>query len=153
MTDKLPEMTLRPIGFVRNDVKEKPAIDFKWEGLVSELIMDKDLTEALEGLEEFSHIIVLFWFHKVGVTGDLPPKTHPRGDPNKPLVGRFATRSPHRPNPIGKATVRLLERRGNILKVAGLDALDGTPVIDIKPYMPRSDAATNVKVPSWVVNL
>ncbi|MBI2832001.1 MAG: tRNA (N6-threonylcarbamoyladenosine(37)-N6)-methyltransferase TrmO [Chloroflexi bacterium] len=152
MPEKPLELTLRPIGFVRNEVREKPAIDFKWENLVSELVIDRSLTESLDGLEDFSHIIVLFWFHKVSIDGELPPKTHPKGDPNKPLVGRFATRSPHRPNPIGKATVRLLERRGNVLKVAGLDALDGTPVLDVKPYIPRSDSATGVRVPSWVVN-
>ena len=66
-------------------------------------------------------------------------------------MGVFATRSPDRPNPIGKATVRLLQRQGNILMVEGLDAIDGTPVIDIKPYIPGYDSVENAKAPSWVV--
>lgn len=152
MTDKTAEMTVRPIGFVRNDAKEKPPIEYKWDDTVSEIVIDRGLSEALDGLEDFSHIVVLFRFDRAIVTGDLPPKTHPRGDPNKPLVGRFATRSPHRPNSIGMTTVRLLERRGNILKVKGLDALDGSPVLDIKPYIPRSDDPTDVRVPSWITS-
>ena len=74
------------------------------------------------------------------------------GKPELPLVGVFATRSPHRPSPVGETTVRLLECQGNILKVEGLDAIDGTPVIDIKPYVSEFDSATNVKVPQWVTN-
>jgi tRNA-Thr(GGU) m(6)t(6)A37 methyltransferase TsaA len=67
-----------------------------------------------------------------------------------PLVGLFATRSPYRPNPVGKAAVRLLQRRGNVLRVRGLDAIDGTPVIDIKPYIPGYDSATDAKAPQWI---
>ena len=66
-------------------------------------------------------------------------------------MGVFATRSPNRPNSLGKATDRLLERRGNILKVKGLDAIDGTPVLDIKPYIPGYDSVKRAKAPSWVV--
>ena len=74
------------------------------------------------------------------------------GKQELPLVGLFATRSPNRPNPVGIATVRLLERQGNILKVEGLDAIDGTPIIDIKPYIPGYDSATDAKVPPWITN-
>jgi len=74
------------------------------------------------------------------------------GKPELPLVGRFATRSPSRPNPVGQATVKLLERHDNILKVKGLDAIDGTPVIDIKPYLPGYDSADGAKVPLWMTN-
>jgi tRNA-Thr(GGU) m(6)t(6)A37 methyltransferase TsaA len=66
------------------------------------------------------------------------------------VQGLFAVRTPNRPNPIGKTTVRLLERRGNILKVQGLDAIDGTPVLDIKPYIPGYDSTSDATVPSWV---
>jgi tRNA-Thr(GGU) m(6)t(6)A37 methyltransferase TsaA len=65
-------------------------------------------------------------------------------------MGVFATRSPSRPNPIGKATVRLLSRRGNILKVRGLDAIDGSPVLDIKPYIPGYDSVKGARVPAWM---
>ena len=149
MANELPEMTLKPIGFVRNEVKEQPEVGYPWKNVVSELEIDDSLTEALDGLERFSHIIVLFWTHRAH-TGESQLKTHPRGDPNLPLVGRFATRSPNRPNRIAETTVRLLQRQGNILKVQGLDALDGSPVIDIKPYFPRFDTPTNkTEFPKW----
>jgi len=149
MISKLPDMTLKAIGIVRNKVRQKP--EYGWRGTVSEIVVDSSLTEALDGLDEFSHIIVLYWLHQVTTT-QLPSKTHPRGKPELPLVGRFATRSPKRPNPIGKATVRLLERQGSILKVQGLDAIDGTPVIDIKPYLPGYDSVADAKVPPWITN-
>ncbi len=81
--------------------------------------------------------------------GEVSLKVHPMGRDEFPLVGLFATRTPNRPNRIGKTTVRLLERRGNILRVKGLDALDGSPIIDIKPYIPRDDLL-DAKVPQWI---
>ena len=144
-------MTLKSIGTVRNALKEPPGAGYSWGNVVSEIILESNLTEALDNLDEFSHIIVLWWMHKAGDTTQLPSKIHPRGKKELPLVGRFATRSPHRLNPIGKATVKLLERKGNILKVQGLDAIDGTPVIDIKPYLPGYDSVPDAKTPSWVV--
>jgi len=140
-------MNLRAIGIVKNDVKQP--VRHGWKEVVSDIVVDSDLAEALDGLEQFSHIIVLYWMHRLTPDRELPLKVHPMGKPELPLVGRFATRSPSRPNPVGKATVRLLERRGNILKVKGLDAVDGTPVIDIKPYIPGYDSATDTKVPKW----
>jgi tRNA-Thr(GGU) m(6)t(6)A37 methyltransferase TsaA len=86
------------------------------------------------------------------MSGEVPLKIHPRGRQELPLLGLFATRTPNRPNPVGKAMVRLLQRRGNILRVEGLDAIDGTPVIDIKPYIPGYDSVTNAKVPPWITN-
>ncbi len=152
MGNKMPGMTLKAIGIVRNAVKQAPGPGYNWQGIVSEIVVDSSLTEALDGLEGFSHIIVLYWMHQI-TTSQLPTKIHPQGRPELPLVGLFATRSPYRPNPIGKATVRLLERQGNLLRVEGLDATDGTPVIDIKPYLPEYDSVTNATVPPWVINL
>jgi len=145
-------MNLKAVGIVRNKVKQAPGPGYNWWGIVSEIVVESSLTEALDNLEEFSHIIVLYWMHQVTAIEKRPLKTHPGGKQELPLVGRFATRSPNRPNPIGKATVRLLERQGNILRVEGLDALDGTPVIDIKPYIPGYDSVTDAKVPPWVTN-
>ena len=154
MTSELPGMTLRAIGIVRNVVKQPPKrVPFGWEKVVSDIEVDSSLTEALDGLEEFSHIVVLYWMHQVDTTGQLPMKVHPMGKQELPLVGLFATRSPHRPNPVGETTVRLLQRQGNILKVEGLDAIDGTPVIDIKPYVPEFDSAAKATVPQWIANL
>jgi tRNA-Thr(GGU) m(6)t(6)A37 methyltransferase TsaA len=152
MAEKLPAMTVKAIGIVRNEVRERPPIDFNWAETVSEIAVDTRLTEALDGLEGFSHIIVLFWMHRV-VSGEGPLKIHPRGRKELPLTGLFATRTPNRPNPIGEATVKLLQCQGNILRVKGLDALDGTPVIDIKPYIPRSDSVADSEVPPWITSI
>ncbi len=147
MKEALPEINLKAIGTVRNEIKDpvwRPS-----EDVVSEIVVDSSLTEALDNLDEFSHIIVLYWVHKS--PRRAPVKVRPRGNPENALKGVFATRSPDRPNPIGKSTVRLLERRGNALKVRGLDAIDGTPVLDIKPYMPGYDSVDDARAPSWVV--
>ena len=150
MAGELPDMTLKAIGIVRNKIKQP--LRHGWREIVSDIVIDASLTEALDNLDEFSHIIVLYWMHQLPAGRELPLKVHPMGKPELPLVGRFATRSPSRPNPLGQATVRLLERRGNVLKVKGLDAIDGTPVVDIKPYLPGYDSASDAKVPPWMTN-
>ena len=152
MTNQLPEITLKPIGIVKNNVKQRPGHGYNWQEVVSEIVVDNSLTEALDTLDEFSHIIVIYWMHTVGTPTQLSCKIHPRGQQELPLVGRFATRSPTRPNPIGKTTVRLVEHQDNILKVAGLDAIDGTPVVDIKPYIPGYDSVPDARVPTWAAN-
>ena len=149
MANELPHMTLKAIGVVRNKVNQAPKPGYDWQKIVSEIVVDNSLSDALDNLDEFSHIVVIYWMHQAAVSGQLTTKVHPRGRREMPLVGLFATRAPNRPNPIGKATVRLLERQGSILKVEGLDAINGTPVIDIKPYIPGYDSATDAKVPQW----
>jgi len=149
MDNELYNMNLKAIGYVRNEVKQSQKADFNWQDIISEIVVDAGLAEALDGLEGFSHIIVIWWMHKVSPR-EAPAKIHPRGNPELPLVGFFATRSPHRPNPVGKATVKLLKRQGRILQVKGLDALDGTPVIDIKPHIPGSDSPSDARVPEWI---
>jgi tRNA-Thr(GGU) m(6)t(6)A37 methyltransferase TsaA len=118
---------------------------------VSEIVLDGSLTEALDGLEQFSHIIVLFWLHRI-TESETPLKIHPMRRAEIPLTGLFATRTPNRPNRIGVTIVKLLERKGNILKVKGLDALDGSPVLDIKPYIPKADLISDAEVPKWADN-
>ena len=152
MASQIPPMILKAIGTVSNKVKQAPGADYNWQEVVSQITVDSSLTEALDGLEEFSHITVLYWMHQVKATTKMPTKIHPMGKPELPLTGLFATRSPYRPNPIGQTTVRLLKRQGNILTVAGLDAINGTPVIDIKPYLPGYDSSINATVPSWIPN-
>jgi len=150
MAEQPPVMELKAIGIVRNGIRE--TMRHGWREVVSDIVIDSALTEALDGLEEFSHIIVLYWMHQLTPGRELPLKTHPMGKKELPLVGRFTTRSPSRPNPVGHAIVRLLERRGNILKVKGLDAIDGTPVIDIKPFIPGYDSPEDTKAPRWTNN-
>ena len=142
------EINLTPIGFVRNNIKE-PGIE-DWRTVTSEIIIEEDLKEALSRIDEFSHIIVIYWMHKLSPSQRSIIKVHPKANQNLPLVGVFASRSPARPNPIGVTTVKLLEHRDNVLKVTGLDAIDGTPVLDIKPYIPGDDSSTEAKTPGWL---
>ena len=152
MANEFPNITLKPIGFVKSAVKERPPLaNFNWGEVVSEIVINSNLTDALDGIEGFSHIIVLYWMHRL-TSGEVPLKVHPRGKKELPLTGLFATRTPNRPNRIGETTVRLLQRQGNILMVEGLDALDDTPVLDIKPYIPGHDSAANTKVPRWLTS-
>jgi len=147
MVNEFPGMTLRAIGVVRSTITQSSQLDE--EEVVSDIVVNSSLTEALDGLEGFSHIVVLYWMHQT--PGGKPlTKVHPMGKQELPLVGLFATRSPRRPNPIGATTVRLLQRQGNVLKVQGLDAFDGTPVIDIKPYIPGYDSVADARAPSWL---
>lgn len=150
MTNDSSSMSLVAIGIVRSPLKEPTYNRLDLREITAEIIIDESLTEALDGLEGFSHIIVLYWMH-LAAREKKRLKTHPMGRQDVPPQGLFATRSPNRPNPIGKTTVRLLERRGNVLKVQGLDAIDGTSVIDIKPYMPGYDSAAGATTPDWVV--
>jgi tRNA-Thr(GGU) m(6)t(6)A37 methyltransferase TsaA len=142
------EMNLTPIGFVKNSIREPKRED--WESVTSEIIVNEDLKEALSGIDGFSHIIVTYWMHLIPSSERSIMKVHPRRNQSLPLTGVFATRSPARPNPMGIATVKLLERRGNILKVSGLDAVDGSPVLDIKPHIPGSDSPAGAETPSWL---
>ena len=142
------KINLTPIGFVKNAVTEPQGED--WQTIISEIIVNEDMNEALSGIDEFSNIIVIYWMHKTPASQRSIKKVHPKRNLNLPLVGVFATRSPARPNPIGIATVKLLECRDNILKVIGLDAIDGTPVLDIKPHIPGSDSPTPARIPGWL---
>jgi tRNA-Thr(GGU) m(6)t(6)A37 methyltransferase TsaA len=142
-------MTLDPIGVVRNGCVSPPEPRDAWREVISEIVIEDRLLDALEGIEEFSHIVVLWWMHNLVETG-MPLRVHPGRRPDAPLKGIFAVRTPNRPNPIGKSTVRLLGRRGNVVTVQGLDALDGSPVIDIKPFIPAIDAPSDATVPAWI---
>ncbi len=147
--DQAP-IVLKPIATVKNSVREIGKRG--WAEVVSELVFDPSFEDAMDGLEDFSHIVVLYWMHRSPAWERSMSKTHPQMRPDLPLVGVLATRSPVRPNPLGMRVVRLLERRGNMLKVIGLDAIDGTPVVDIKPYLP-SDLAAQARTPDWVQKL
>jgi tRNA-Thr(GGU) m(6)t(6)A37 methyltransferase TsaA len=119
-------LNLESIGLVRNSVEE--STDFS--EVVSEIVICPGLVEGLFRLEESKEIDVIFWFDR---SPGPQMKLHPKGNPNNPLVGVFASRSPNRPNPIGVTRVKLIAVKNNILTVKGLDALNGTPVLDIKP--------------------
>lgn len=112
-------MELRPIGVVRSV-----------RGDISEIEIAPELAEGLFRLEESDKVLILFLFDR---SEGYDLMVHPKGDPSNPLAGVFATRSPRRPNPIGATVVRLLRVEGSLLTVEGLDAWEGTPVLDIKP--------------------
>jgi len=143
-------ISLEPIAWVRNNVKDPGK--HEWAEVESELVFKPGFDDALDGLDDFSHITVLFWMHRSPAWDISASKIHPQRRPELPLVGVLATHSPHRPNPLGMTIVKLRERRGNVLKVTGLDAIDGTPVVDIKPFFP-GDEATEARVPDWVFKL
>jgi tRNA-Thr(GGU) m(6)t(6)A37 methyltransferase TsaA len=143
------EIILKPIGVVQttavgNEVKDKTKI--------SRIVIRNKLAEALEGIDGFSHLFVLFWLHQVTDNQRKTLKVHPRGRRDLPLLGIFATRTLLRPNPVGLTLVELIKIEGNVLTVRGLDAFDGTPVLDIKPF-DSWDTAKTAKVPEWWIKL
>ena len=129
----MSRVILKPIAVVRNGAAETPD---DWDEVVSELVFDKRYSAGLFKIGHFKHVWVIFGFHK---TRETVLKVHPMHDPSKPLVGVFASRSPTRPNKLGLTLVELMSARGNVLTVKGLDALDGSPVYDVKPYEEEID--------------
>jgi tRNA-Thr(GGU) m(6)t(6)A37 methyltransferase TsaA len=143
------DITLRPIGVVRNRIK-KP-MPSGWDEVKSRIVLRPELAEALLGLDAYSHIYVLYWPHQIpeDVRGSKPT-LHPLDDPAYPLQGVLATRSQIRFNPILSSVVPLVKVKGNELHVRGLDAVDRSPVLDVKPYIPYHDSVPDAKVPKWV---
>ena len=136
---------LKSIGYVQTDFGEEE-IKKQPETTISTLIINRKFAAALDGIESYSYLILIYYMHKVTAIKEL--KIHPRRRKDIRKVGLFATRTPNRPNPIGVTVVELLERHYNIVKVRGLDAIDGTPILDIKPYT-YSDIRENIDVPEW----
>jgi tRNA-Thr(GGU) m(6)t(6)A37 methyltransferase TsaA len=122
-------VTFRPIGYVENDFDEPVASD-QIRAAESRIVLDPGLLDGLQGLEPGQPIMVIFCFHR---SQGYDLRQHPRGDASRPERGVFALRSPRRPNPIGVTVADLLAMEGNVLRVRGLDALNGTPVLDLKP--------------------
>jgi len=141
-------LRLRPIGHVVTNASHEA---LRGGSAVSKIVVDRKLVGGLEGLQDFSHIYVLFWLHEVP-KGSRRLRVHPRGRLDIKKVGIFASRSPHRPNPIGLTLVKLLSRKGRILTVKGLDAYNGTPVLDLKPHDSR-DSVPRPRVPLWCKKL
>lgn len=165
------EICIEPIGIVRNDIGEPPLVA-KEDGLhkndaggsaletmrgtrdqVSEIIITPHLEELLEGIDEYSHIVVLYWAHAVPPHGRTLTKTHPAGLEKYQKQGIFATCSPARPNPVLMKVVRLLRRDGTHLFVEDLDAIDQSPVLDIKPYVAGMYPQEDVRIPAWMAEI
>jgi len=122
-------ITLTPIGHVENAFDERAEPD-TIRAQVSRVVVDADLQAGLLGLQAGEQVMVVYYFHR---SRGFDLRQHRRGDPLEPELGVFALRSPDRPNPIGVTVVEVLEIEGSVLKVRGLDALNGSPVLDIKP--------------------
>jgi tRNA-Thr(GGU) m(6)t(6)A37 methyltransferase TsaA len=138
------EMT--PIGYVRSGFTEDGARIPRRE-ILAEIIVREELAPALRGIEDWSHLFVLFWMH--GLAGrPISLTTHPRHRTDLPEVGVLAARGRERPNPIGLAVVELVKREDNVLTVRRLDAHDGSPVLDIKPY-DSYDVVAEPRAPAW----
>ena len=143
-------LAMEPVGLVRSPVPE--GVDEDWGSVVAEIHLREEYAPGLRGLEEFSHVIVVFLMHRATFSADDLVR-RPRGRADMPELGIFAQRAKHRPNPIGLTAVRLLSVRGNVLTVRGLDAIDGSPVLDIKPYFPVFDRVDEAVTPEWVDRL
>ncbi len=165
------DIVLRPVGIIKNKI-EKPFLVAGGDGLkmqgdledalgkidempeeISNIIIDEGLAGILNGIEEYSHLVVLYWAHKVPEEGRSLTRVHPMGREDIPEKGIFCTCSPARPNPVLTTVVRLKERKGNVLEVLGLDAVDGSPVIDIKPYVKDFYPQEEVRIPEWMQQL
>jgi tRNA-Thr(GGU) m(6)t(6)A37 methyltransferase TsaA len=141
----LEKIVLNPIGYVKTiaageEVKDKT--------VVSQIVLRDELVEGLDGITGFSHLFVLFYLNQITSDQQKTLRVHPRGRQDMPLTGVFATRTMIRPNPIGLTLVELIQVEGKVLTIRGLDAYDGTPVLDLKPY-DFWDVAKNAKVPDW----
>lgn len=141
-------IALKPIGIVRNS--RRTIEDDNWGGTVSEILIGERLgEESLHGIEEFSHAEVIFFFHQVDERKIETGARHPRNNPDWPKVGILAQRGKNRPNRLGLTVVKILRREGRSLYVEGLDAIDGTPVIDIKPVMKEFLPREKIRQPEW----
>ena len=146
--DKNGIIRIKPLGYARNSIK-KPTLP-GWKDIISEIVVDKKYAKGLDGIEDYSHIIVVYWMDK---EKECHLKHYPQGRKDVPYVGIFACRCPQRPNPIGISTTEIISIKDNTIKVKGLDVIDNTPILDIKPYTQQYDSALNAKVPEWVNKL
>jgi tRNA-Thr(GGU) m(6)t(6)A37 methyltransferase TsaA len=143
---------ISPIAYVRNSRREVE--DDYWGSVVSEIVMEPAFgEESIVGLESFSHAEVIFVFHGVSDDKVVVGARHPRNNPSWPKVGIFAQRGKNRPNRLGLATVRIVAREGAVLRVRDLDAIDGTPVVDIKPVLREFFPKGEVTEPAWASEL
>lgn len=137
-------ISLKPIAICHTSTADAEIAKSR-RNVVVELEILEPFLDALQGIENYSHLIIIFWMHRVS---KMPLVSHPRGDKNVRKTGAFAARGRNHPNPVGLAVTELLSVKNEVLTVKGLDAFDGTPVLDIKPY-DYYDIVPDPKVPDW----
>lgn len=160
----MKKMILKQVGVVHSNIKE-PSLIARSGDLnpaeggrlpspqaesIAEIVIDPAYAGILDGIDDFSHLLILYWAHRADDVARTLTKVHPMGRKDLPLVGIFSTCSPARPNPVLVIAVRLLERAGLTLRVRGLDAVDGSPVVDIKPYLPSYYSVPDAGLSSWM---
>ena len=144
-------ITLKIIGQVQSNVKEQT--DELWGKVEARIVLLPEYRAGLQGIEQFSHAVIVTFLHQA----HFDPAKHlirrPRGLESMPEAGIFAQRAKDRPNPLGITAVSIVGLESGVLVVRGLDAIDGTPVVDVKPYYPVYDRINNATVPEWVDRL
>lgn len=146
----MESIVMKPIGYVKNNVENRK--DVSWGEDVSSIMLNEEYYGGLKGLEEFTHVTIIYYLDKAKFDREKHLQRRPQNREDMPLVGIFSQRGKDRPNQIGKTSVQVVSVSENCLTVKGLDAIDGTPVLDIKPYYPVYDQK-NAKVPEWVERL
>lgn len=146
----MKEIIMQPIGYVRNNVENKK--DVAWGQDVSTIELLEDFSSGLEGLADFSHATIIYYLDKAVYEKEKHLQRHPQNRDDMPLVGIFSQRGKDRPNRIGMTSVEIVSVNEKTLTVKGLDAIDGTMVLDIKPYYPVYDKK-DATVPEWVDRL
>ena len=142
---------VHPIGVVRSGATQP--VDEGWASVESRIVLEPEYRPGLRGLGDFSHVVVVAWLHLAAFDPARHLVRRPRGLAEMPELGIFAQRAKDRPNPLGITVVRLVAVDETGLSVRGLDAIDGTPIVDLKPYFPEFDSAADARVPPWVPRL
>ncbi len=144
-------IALKVIGYVRSHIKEQT--DEKWGDVESRIVLLPEYCEGLQGIEQFSHALIVTFLHEARFEPSAHLIRRPRGLASMPEVGIFAQRAKDRPNPLGVTAVSIVGIEPGVLVVRELDAIDGTPVVDVKPYYPVYDRVMMATVPDWVDRL
>jgi tRNA-Thr(GGU) m(6)t(6)A37 methyltransferase TsaA len=144
-------MEVKPIGTIHSPVKALE--QQRWSDVVSEIHIDAAYAPGLQGIESWSHVMVVYYMHEAPFDAAKDLVNRPQGRDDMPEIGVFANRSSNRPNGIGVTAVEVVRVEGAVLTVRRLDAIDGTPVLDIKPYAPVYDSVYEPLIPVWFIRL
>ena len=145
------EINLKPVARVKNS--RTTSLDDDWGAIISEIILAEDIPDnAFQHILDFSQLEIIYYFDKVKENKTQYVR-RPRGNPDYPEMGIFAQRNKDRPNQIGLSTVELIWHRGRSIGVSMLDAIDGTPVLDIKPVYKEFRPSVEIRQPVWVADL
>ncbi|MBQ8176699.1 MAG: tRNA (N6-threonylcarbamoyladenosine(37)-N6)-methyltransferase TrmO [Oscillospiraceae bacterium] len=146
----MQEIIMKPIGYVENNVHNKK--DVSWGKDISRITLEKEYYTGLSGLEEFTHAIIIYYLDKAIYKREEHLQRRPQNRDDMPLIGIFSQRGKDRPNKIGMTSVQIISVDEKSLVIKGLDAINGTAVLDIKPYYPVYDKK-DARVPEWVNRL